>query len=141
MSPALLQSDLPFPVRRGKVRDVYDLGDRLLIVATDRISAYDVVMPNGIPDKGKILNALSLFWFEKFGRQFEHHLLTHRFKDYPKNLQKFQEQLQGRSMLVKKAAVVPIECVARGYLAGSGWKEYQSSGKVCGVPLPPGLRQ
>src|SRR3954471_19906157 len=141
MLEAFLRSNLPFPVRRGKVRDVYDLGDRLLIVATDRISAYDVVMPNGIPDKGKILTALSHFWFEKFGRQFEHHLLTHRFKDYPKELQKFGEQLQGRSMLVKKAQVVPIECVARGYLAGSGWKEYHRSHTVCGIPLPPGIKQ
>jgi phosphoribosylaminoimidazole-succinocarboxamide synthase len=103
MLEAFLRSNLPFPVRRGKVRDVYDLGDRLLIVATDRISAYDVIMPNGIPDKGKILTALSLFWFEKFGKQFEHHLLTARFKDYPKELHKFDAQLRGRSMLVKKA--------------------------------------
>jgi phosphoribosylaminoimidazole-succinocarboxamide synthase len=141
MLDAFVRSNLPFPVRRGKVRDVYDLGDRLLIVATDRISAYDVIMPNGIPDKGRILNALTLFWFEKFGRQFEHHLITARFKDYPKELQKFGEQLQGRSMLVKKAQVVPIECVARGYLAGSGWKEYHRSHTVCGIPLPNGLKQ
>src|SRR3954463_10499756 len=141
MLEAFLRSNLPFPVRRGKVRDVYDLGDRLLIVATDRISAYDVIMPNGIPDKGKILTALSLFWFEKYGRQFENHLIAHRFKDYPKELQKFGEQLQGRSMLVKKAKVVPIECVARGYLAGSGWKEYHRSHTVCGIPLPHGLHQ
>jgi phosphoribosylaminoimidazole-succinocarboxamide synthase len=141
MVDAFLRSNLPFPVRRGKVRDVYDLGDKLLIVATDRISAYDVVLPGGIPDKGKILTALSLFWFEKFGRQFEHHLLSARFKDYPANLHKFEDQLRGRSMLVKKAAVVPIECVARGYLAGSGWKEYHRSHTVCGIPLPHGLHQ
>ena len=141
MLEAFLRSNLPYPVRRGKVRDVYDLGDRLLIVATDRISAYDVVMPNGIPDKGKILTALSLFWFERYGKQFEHHLLTARFKDYPKELQKFDTQLRGRSMLVKKAQVVPIECVARGYLAGSGWKEYSRSHTVCGIPLPHGLHQ
>jgi phosphoribosylaminoimidazole-succinocarboxamide synthase len=141
MLEAFLRSNLPFPVRRGKVRDVYDLGDRLLIVATDRISAYDVVMPNGIPDKGKILTALSLFWFERYGKQFEHHLLTARFKDYPKELHKFEPQLRGRSMLVKKAQVVPIECVARGYLAGSGWKEYTRSHTVCGIPLPHGLHQ
>jgi phosphoribosylaminoimidazole-succinocarboxamide synthase len=141
MLDAFLRSNLPFPVRRGKVRDVYDLGDKLLIVATDRISAYDVVMPNGIPDKGKILTALSLFWFERFGRQFEHHLITARFKEYPKELHKFESQIRGRSMLVKKAQVVPIECVARGYLAGSGWKEYARSHTVCGIPLPPGLRQ
>jgi phosphoribosylaminoimidazole-succinocarboxamide synthase len=141
MLEAFLRSNLPFPVRRGKVRDVYDLGDRLLIVATDRISAYDVVMPNGIPDKGKILTALSLFWFERYGKQFEHPLLTARFKDYPKELHKFEPQLRGRSMLVKKAQVVPIECVARGYLAGSGWKEYTRSHTVCGIPLPHGLHQ
>src|SRR3954463_14610728 len=141
MLEAFLRSNLPFPCRRGKVRDVYDLGDRLLIVATDRISAYDVIMPDGIPGKGKILTALSLFGFKKFGRQFENHLLTHRFKDYPKELQKFGEQLQGRSMLVKKAMVVPIECVARGYLAGSGWKEYHRTHTVCGIPLPHGLHQ
>src|SRR5688572_11099069 len=140
MAPALLTTDLPFPVRRGKVRDVYDLGDRLLIVASDRISAFDVVMPNGIPDKGKILTHLSLFWFEKFGRQFEHHLITARLSEMPKELQKHAEFLKGRAMLVKKAKVIPIECVARGYLAGSGWKEYQRTHTVCGVPLPPGLK-
>jgi phosphoribosylaminoimidazole-succinocarboxamide synthase len=141
MVDAFLQSSLPFPVRRGKVRDVYDLSDCLLIVATDRISAYDVVMPNGIPDKGKILTALSVFWFEKFGRQFEHHLISTRLKDYPKDVQKYADQLRDRSMLVKKAEVVPIECVARGYLAGSGWKEYHRSHTVCGIPLPHGLQQ
>ena len=141
MLDAFLRSNLPFPVRRGKVRDVYDLGNQLLIVATDRISAYDVVMPGGVPDKGKILTALSLFWFEKFGRQFENHLIATRMKDYPPELRKHAEQLQGRSMLVKKAEVVPIECVARGYLAGSGWKEYHRSHTVCGVALPPGLKQ
>src|SRR5438270_2840338 len=125
--PALLQSNLPFPVRRGKVRDVYDLGQTLLIVATDRISAYDCVMPNGIPDKGKILTALSLFWFEKFRGKFENHLIATRVSDYPKSVHPFADQLEGRSMLVKKAEVILIECVARGYLAGSGRKEYQKS--------------
>lgn len=137
----LLQSDLPLPVRRGKVRDVYDLGETLLIVATDRISAFDCVMPNGIPDKGRILTALSLFWFAMFEREAENHLIATRVEDYPSSLQPFADQLRGRSMLVKKAAVVPIECVARGYLAGSGWKEYRQSQSVCGVKLPPGLRQ
>ena len=140
MADALLHSDLPFPVRRGKVRDVYDLGSALLIVATDRISAFDCVMPNGIPDKGRILTALSLFWFELFS-DVENHLIASEVRDYPAAIQPFAEQLCGRSMLVKKAAVVQIECVARGYLAGSGWKEYQKSQTVCGVPLPPGLRQ
>jgi phosphoribosylaminoimidazole-succinocarboxamide synthase len=140
MQEAMLQSDLPFPVRRGKVRDVYDLGETLLIVATDRISAFDCIMPNGIPDKGKILTALSLFWFEKF-RQIPNHLIATDIADYPAALHPFARQIEGRSMLVKKAKVVPIECVARGYLAGSGWKEYQQSQRVCGVMLPPGLKQ
>ena len=142
MADALMQTDLPFPVRRGKVRDVYDLDTgRMLIVATDRISAFDCVMPNGIPDKGKILTALSTFWFDRFGDQFEQHLLAADVDQYPAPLQPYRKQLAGRSMLVKKADVVPIECVARGYLAGSGWKEYRATGTVCGVPLPPGLRQ
>jgi len=136
-----MQSNLPFPVRRGKVRDVYDLGQSLLIVATDRISAFDVIMPNGIPDKGRVLTALSLFWFSKLAGNSENHLLASDVKDYPSILQPFAEQIRGRSMLVKKAKVVPIECVARGYLAGSGWKEYQASQTVCGIKLPPGLRQ
>jgi phosphoribosylaminoimidazole-succinocarboxamide synthase len=140
MQEAMLQSDLPFPVRRGKVRDVYDLGETLLIVATDRISAFDCIMPNGIPDKGKILTALSLFWFEKF-RQIPNHLVATDIANYPAALHPFARQIEGRSMLVKKAKVVPIECVARGYLAGSGWKEYQQSQRVCGVMLPPGLKQ
>src|SRR4051794_41177313 len=138
MSDALLQSDLPFPVRRGKVRDVYDLGDSLLIVATDRISAFDVIMPNGIPDKGRILTAISLFWFDKFGEAFEHHLIS---ADAAKFLPEFAPQIAGRSMLVRKTKVIPIECVARGYLAGSGWKEYQQTQTVCGVALPADLRQ
>src|SRR5438445_12115846 len=141
MKEAFLQSTLPLPVRRGKVRDVYDLGDSLLIVATDRISAYDVVMPNGIPDKGRILTALSLFWFEKFGRDFENHLIATDVAKYPEKVRQYSSQLAGRSMLVKKAKVVPIECVARGYLAGSGWKEYQKTQTVCGIRLPAGLRQ
>jgi phosphoribosylaminoimidazole-succinocarboxamide synthase len=140
MTQALLQSNLPFPVRRGKVRDVYDLGDALLIVATDRISAFDCIMPNGIPGKGKILTSISLFWFEKFG-EFENHLISTHLKDYPESLSDHAEQLHGRSMLVKKASVIPIECVARGYLAGSGWKEYQQAQTVCGIKLPAGLKQ
>ena len=140
MPDALLQSDLPFPVRRGKVRDVYDLGDSLLIVATDRISAFDVIMPNGIPNKGKILTALSLFWFDRFA-DVENHLIAADVGRYPGKLSPFARQIEGRSMLVRKAAVVPVECVARGYLAGSGWKEYREGGTVCGVRLPPGLRQ
>ena len=142
MSAAVMQTDLPFPLRRGKVRDVYDLGDSLLIVATDRISAFDCVMPNGIPDKGKILTALSLFWFEKLRELgFATHLIASEVADFPSQLHGFERELSGRSMLVKKATVIPIECVARGYLAGSGWKEYQRSQTVCGIALPPGLLQ
>jgi phosphoribosylaminoimidazole-succinocarboxamide synthase len=141
MPDALLQSNLPFPVRRGKVRDVYDLGDSLLIVATDRISAFDCIMPNGIPDKGKILTSLSNFWFRKCEGQLEHHLIATDVSAFPEKLRPHARELAGRSVVVKKAHVVPIECVARGYLAGSGWKEYRQSGTVCGIKLPPGLRQ
>jgi len=142
MSTALLQSSLPFPVRRGKVRDVYDLGDALLIVATDRISAFDCIMPNGIPDKGRILTALSLFWFEKLKQlDVPIHVIASDVSAYPASVRPFEAQLVGRSMLVQKASVIPIECVARGYLAGSGWKEYSMSRSVCGIPLPAGLRQ
>jgi phosphoribosylaminoimidazole-succinocarboxamide synthase len=140
MSNAVYNTHLPFPKRSGKVRDVYDLGPTLLIVATDRISAFDVIMQDAIPGKGKILTALSLFWFEKF-KQFDNHLIASEMGDYPEELQGFAEQIEGRSMLVRKAKVVPIECVARGYLAGSGWKEYQKSQTVCGIPLPAGLKQ
>ncbi|HNS19984.1 MAG TPA: phosphoribosylaminoimidazolesuccinocarboxamide synthase [Sedimentisphaerales bacterium] len=126
---------------RGKVRDIYDLGDKLLIVATDRISAFDVVMANGIPCKGVVLTQISKFWFELFTGQVEHHLLSDNVKDYPKPFSAQGAQLQGRSMLVKKVEVLPIECVVRGYLAGSGWKEYQKTATVCGVKLPSGLTQ
>ena len=138
---AILTTDLPFPVRRGKVRDVYDLGSELLIVATDRISAFDCVMPNGIPDKGKILTALSLFWFAQLTRPRDNHVVETHVERFPQALRPFADQLRGRSMLVEKTRVIPIECVARGYLAGSGWKEYQQSQTVCGIKLPAGLRQ
>jgi phosphoribosylaminoimidazole-succinocarboxamide synthase len=142
MATALLHTDLPFPARRGKVRDVYDLGDALLIVATDRISAFDCIMPNGIPDKGKILTSLSLFWFGKLRELgIATHLIASQLSEFPAILKPYSNQIAGRSMLVRKAAVIPIECVARGYLAGSGWKEYQHSQKVCGIRLPGGLRQ
>ena len=141
MLEAVLQTSLPFPVRRGKVRDVYDLGDQLLIVATDRISAFDCVMSEGIPEKGKILTALSLFWFDHFRVEFANHLITADTNKFPAELKSHAAMLAGRSMLVQKASVVPIECVARGYLAGSGWAEYQAAGTVCGVALPAGLRQ
>jgi phosphoribosylaminoimidazole-succinocarboxamide synthase len=135
----LLQSALPgIPVRRGKVRDVYDFGDRLLFVATDRLSAFDWVLPTGIPDKGKILTRLSEFWFERLN--VPHHLLPDRWDSLPLPAGTDPQMLAGRSLVVKKTRVFPIECVVRGYLVGSGWKEYQQNGSVCGVPLPAGLR-
>lgn len=136
---ALLKTDLPFPVRRGKVRDVYDLGDRMLLVATDRISAFDWVMPNGIPDKGRILTQISAFWFELLG--VPNHLISQDLTSLNLPAEVNTEELAGRSMIVRKAQVVPIECVVRGYLDGSGWKEYKSGGNVCGIPLPSGLVQ
>ncbi|HKO59228.1 MAG TPA: phosphoribosylaminoimidazolesuccinocarboxamide synthase [Thermoanaerobaculia bacterium] len=129
---------MPLPLaRRGKVRDVYDLGDRYLFVATDRISAFDVVLSPGIPDKGKVLTQLSNFWFDRFG-DVENHLLETDFEKFPEELRR-HEELQGRSVLVKKCRVVPVECVARGYLVGSGLKEYKETGRVCGIELPAGL--
>jgi len=129
------------PVRRGKVRDVYDLGDRLLIVATDRISAYDVIMPTPIPDKGRLLTGLSLWWFEFLADITPNHLITADVAKMPPPAKAHAGVLAGRSMLCRKARVFPVECVVRGYLAGSGWKEYQAGGTVCGVKLPKGLKQ
>jgi phosphoribosylaminoimidazole-succinocarboxamide synthase len=137
-SQALLQTNLPFPKRQGKVRDVYDLGDRLLMISTDRISAFDWVMPNGIPDKGRILTQLSLFWFDILG--IEHHVLTDELPPEIAALDPHQT-LVGRSIITKKAKVVPFECVIRGYLEGSGWRDYQNTGSVCGIPLPKNLQQ
>ncbi|MDX1643364.1 MAG: phosphoribosylaminoimidazolesuccinocarboxamide synthase [Thermoanaerobaculia bacterium] len=131
---------LPAP-RRGKVRDIYDLGDTLLIVACDRISAYDHVLRPGIPGKGKILNQMSNFWFRELSDAVPNHLLATRVDDYPEALKRHREQLEGRSVLVRKAEVVPFECVARGYLAGSGYREYVADGTVCGIRLPPGLER
>lgn len=143
MTQPLLETNLPdVPLlSRGKVRDIYDLGSQLLIVATDRISAFDVVMPNGIPDKGRVLTQMSLFWFEFSENIVPNHLATADPTEYPAVLGKHFETLAGRSMLVRRAEVVPIECVVRGYLAGSGWKEYQEKGTVCGITLPKGLRE
>jgi len=124
---------------RGKVRDLYAIGDSLLLIATDRISAFDHVLATGIPGKGKILTQISLFWFELFKDLVPNHLITAEVSQFPQELQPYADQLEGRSMLVKRAAMFPVECVARGYLAGSGWKEYQASGTVCGIPLPGGL--
>ena len=126
---------------RGKVRDIYDLGDKLLIVATDRISAFDVVMANGIPCKGIVLTKISRFWFDFLGTEIEHHLISDDVAQFPEPFCNYPEQLAGRSMLVKKVEVLPVECVIRGYLAGSGWKEYQQSETVCGQKLPAGLKQ
>ncbi len=141
MSNVVLQTDIPElgPVKRGKVRDIYDLGDKLLIVATDRISAFDVVNESGIPGKGKVLTALSLFWFDYLGDITANHLITADVKEMGPAAAAHADALEGRSMLVRKAKVHPIECVVRGYLAGSGWKEYQQSQTVCGVALPAGL--
>jgi phosphoribosylaminoimidazole-succinocarboxamide synthase len=125
---------------RGKVRDIYDLGDKLLIVASDRISAFDVVMANGIPYKGKVLTQISLFWFDFLSDIVEHHLISADIADFPKPFRS-RPVLAGRSMLVKKGKVLPIECVVRGYLAGSGWKEYSQDGTICGHELPAGLKQ
>ena len=125
------------PLARGKVRDIYDLGDRLLIVATDRLSAFDVVMPTPIPDKGRVLTQLSLFWFDLLSDVIPNHVLS--ASEFPAPFDQFREELAGRSMVVKKTKPLPIECVARGYLSGSSWKEYQATGKVCGIALPSGL--
>ncbi len=133
-------SDLK-PAHSGKVRDIYEAGENLIIVASDRISAFDCILPTPIPDKGKILTQLSLFWFEKTRHILEDHLISANVNAYPAPFNAFESELGGRSMLVKRAAVLPIECVVRGYLAGSGWKEYQKTQSVCGVALPPGLRE
>jgi len=127
--------------RRGKVRDVYEIDDRLLIVATDRISAFDYVLGSGIPDKGKVLTQLSGFWFARMGDLVPHHLISMDVQAFPEPARRHAEQLRGRTMLVRKTDPVPIECVARGYLSGSGWKEYQQTGRVCGIALPSGLRE
>ena len=124
---------------RGKVRDIYDLGDRLLIVASDRLSAFDVVLPTPIPDKGKVLTQLSVFWFTTLRDVVPHHVLS--TTEFPAELAAYEEQLRGRAMLVRKTEPLPIECVVRGYLSGSGWKDYKATGAVCGIPLPAGLRE
>jgi len=143
MSEPLLQIDLPgIPkIRSGKVRELFDLGDALLMVATDRISAFDCIMPNGIPRKGEVLTQISHFWFEKFAGVVPNHLLAKGKDPLPANLRQFTSVLEGRSMVVKKAKPLAIECVVRGYLSGSGWKEYQQSQTVCGIKLPEGLTE
>ena len=129
------------PDRRGKVRDIYEFGDRLLIVATDRISAFDYVLGSGIPDKGKVLTQISSFWFERTAHLVANHVISTNIVDYPKETRTELSVLKGRSMLVRRTEPLPIECVARGYLSGSGWKDYQATGTVCGIALPAGLRE
>lgn len=138
----VMQTKLRLPLKgRGKVRDVYDLGDTLLFVASDRISAFDCVLPSGIPCKGRVLTQMSLFWFDFLKEIVPSHFLTAEVKEYPWKAARHRKMLAGRSMLVKKAEMIEIECVARGYLAGSGWKEYKTMGTVCGIPLPSGMRE
>jgi phosphoribosylaminoimidazole-succinocarboxamide synthase len=139
----LLQSTLHglAPQRQGKVRDMYDLGDTLLIVATDRISAFDYVLGSGIPDKGRVLTQLSAFWFARTRHLVPNHVIETDVARFPASVQAQAEMLAGRSMLVRKAEPIPVECVARGYLSGSGWKDYVATGEVCGIALPPGLRE
>lgn len=129
------------PVRHGKVRDIYDLGDEILLVATDRISAYDVILPTPIPGKGEMLTRISKFWFDWLGRSVPNHVIEVITDTAPPGLEPYLDQLRNRTMRCKKADVVPIECVVRGYLAGSGWKDYRETGSVCGVVLPPGMKQ
>ncbi len=128
-------------LHRGKVRDIYEVDDMLLIVATDRISAFDVVLPNPVPDKGKILTQISLFWFDMLSDIVPNHIVASNVKDFPQILQPFADQLEDRSMLCQKASPLPIECIVRGYITGSGWKDYQKTGQVCGIKLPEGLRE
>jgi phosphoribosylaminoimidazole-succinocarboxamide synthase len=139
----LFETDFPSLkfFRRGKVRDVYDLGEQLLIVATDRLSAFDVIMPDPIPDKGKVLTQISNFWFHEMRQVIPNHLVAVNVDDFPEACRKYRAELEGRSVVVKKTRPLPIECVVRGYLSGSGWNEYRESRSVCGIPLPGGLAE
>jgi len=143
MSDVLLEIDLPGikPFKKGKVRNVFDLDDSLLIVASDRISAFDYIMPNGIPDKGAILTQISLFWFDFTKQIVRNHIIESNVDNYPPQLQPFKKQLNKRSVIGKKARLIPVECVVRGYLSGSGWKEYQKNQSICGLKLPAGLKE
>jgi len=143
LAPPLLSTSLPglSLVRQGKVRDLYEVGDRLLMVATDRISAFDYVLGSGIPDKGRVLTQLSNFWFDRTSNIVPNHLISADVDAFPAELAPHREQLRGRSMLVRKTTPLPVECVARGYISGSGWKDYVATGEVCGVRLPAGLRE
>jgi phosphoribosylaminoimidazole-succinocarboxamide synthase len=129
------------PTKQGKVRDLYDLGDRLLIVATDRISAFDVILPDGIPNKGKVLTQISTFWFNRLEHVVANHIITTDVREFPEPFRSAPEVFGGRSMLVKKAKPLPVECIVRGYISGSGWNEYRKSQSICGIPLPAGLRE
>ncbi len=143
MTPIITQTNCPELklLNRGKVRDIYDLGEHLLIVTSDRISAFDVIMNEGIPQKGYVLTEISKFWFKQMTDLIPHHLIATEVDDFPAITHQYREQLEGRSMLTKKAQPLPIECIVRGYISGSGWKEYQQSGSVCGIQLPSGLKQ
>jgi phosphoribosylaminoimidazole-succinocarboxamide synthase len=139
----VLRTELPGipPPRRGKVRDIYDLGELLLLVVTDRVSAFDIVLPNGIPGKGKVLTEVSLFWFEQMKGIIDNHLVAADVRDFPEELRRHADLLEGRSVLVKKAEVLPVECIVRGYISGSGWKSYRKDGTVCGLTLPDGMAE
>lgn len=143
MNPILLDTNLPGfdRIGRGKVRDIYAVNDTLLIVATDRISAFDFILASGIRDKGRVLNQMTLFWLDQLSSLTSNHLITADVNAYPERLRQYSDQLEGRSMLVRRAKMIEIECVARGYLSGSGWKDYQQRGSICGIPLPPGLKE
>lgn len=143
MSAPVIQTDFPELklLKRGKVRDMYDLGDQLLMVASDRISAFDVIMPDPIPDKGIVLTQISLFWFEALAPLIDNHLITSNVEEYPPACRAYADILKGRSMLVRKTEPLPVECVVRGYISGSGWKSYQRTGSVCGIELPAGLQE
>ena len=143
MTQIILNSDLPDLklVNRGKVRELYDLGEHLLIVTSDRISAFDVIMDQGIPYKGQVLTAISLFWFEMMADLIPNHVVATQVDDFPVETHKYRDQLEGRSMLVKKAKPLPVECIVRGYISGSGWKDYQQNGSICGIDLPAGLQE
>jgi len=143
MSAVITQTDFPTLklVNRGKVRDIYDLGEYLLLVTSDRISAFDVIMNEGIPNKGLVLNQMSIFWFKLMQDIIPNHIVATEVEDYPTETRPYHEQLKGRSMLVKKAKPLPVECIVRGYISGSGWKDYQKTGAICGITLPAGLKE
>ncbi len=141
MSDIVLESNLPGlkMVNRGKVRDIYDLGEHLMIVTSDRLSAFDVIMNEGIPKKGQVLNQISIFWFSQMADIIQNHIIATEVSDFPASTHAYRDQLEGRSMLVKKARPLPVECIVRGYVSGSGWKEYQQQGSICGIVLPENL--